>query len=401
MKVGYKTLASDPTGSGSDLGDIFIPKNLFTQGGLWVWGLNNSGQLATNNLTNYSSPVQTISGGTNWKQITSIGIGMSGIKTDGTLWSWGYNGYGNLGTNNTTNYSSPVQTVSAGTNWKLVAGAARASSGGLEHTAAIKTDGTLWLWGSNGQGQLGVGDRTNRSSPVQTVAGGTNWKLVSCGLYYNAAIKTDGTLWTWGYNLHGNLGTNDTTYYSSPVQTISGGTNWKQVSCGYLHTAAIKTDGTLWTWGYNFTGQLGNNASGSNTQKSSPVQTITGGTNWKSVSGGYSTTAAIKTDGTLWTWGDNTYGHLGDNTTTIKSSPVQTISGGTNWKQISMRGQYMAAIKTDGTLWTWGRNDYGNLGTNNVTSYSSPVQTVSGGTNWKEVNSSHDYHMSAIREDYY
>ena len=256
------------------------------------------------------------------------------------LWLWGFNFSGQLGDNSVTHRSSPVQTVAGGTNWKQV-------SGGDDHTAAIKTDGTLWLWGWNFSGELGDTTRTHRSSPIQTASGGTNWKQVSCGSNTTAAIKTDGTLWVWGMNTYGQLGTNDIVHRSSPVQTISGGTNWKQVSCGgntsRNQIAAIKTDGTLWLWGYNAYGQLGDNTI---IDKSSPVQTVSGGTNWKQVStGGNGITAAIKTDGTLWAWGLNNSGQIGDNTQIYKSSPVQTIAGGTNWKQVScgMSG-YTAAV---------------------------------------------------------
>jgi alpha-tubulin suppressor-like RCC1 family protein len=216
---------------------------------------------------------------------------------------------------------------------------------------------------------------------------------VTCGGGFTAAIKTDGTLWLWGYSFEGQLGDNlNTARKSSPVQTIAGGTNWKSVACGYLHTTAIKTDGTLWTWGYNTYGQLGDN---SRTHKSSPVQTVAGGTNWKSVAGGIYHTTAIKTDGTLWTWGNNTYGQLGDNTIVHRSSPVQTVSGGTNWKSVSCGGFDTTAIKTDGTLWLWGHSTDGGIGDNTAVRKSSPVQTIAGGTNWKSVSGG-AYHITAI-----
>jgi alpha-tubulin suppressor-like RCC1 family protein len=353
-------------------------------GSLWSWGRGTLGRLGNNNAAAQSSPVQTISGGTNWKLINCGYEYTAAIKTDGTLWLWGQNYNGQLGNNNATAQSSPVQTSVQGTNWQLV-------SCGRYATAAIKTDGTLWTWGGNAHGQLGTNNTLSKSSPVQTVSGGTNWKSVSCGLAYTAAVKTDGTLWLWGANAQGQLGNNTAIGRSSPVQTVSGGTNWKSVSCGADFTAAIKTDGTLWLWGYNNYGQLGNNTT---TRLSSPVQTVAGGTNWKNVSGGLHITAAIKTDGTLWTWGLNSYGQLGDNTTLYRSSPVQTVSGGTNWKSVSCSFGTVA-IKTDGTLWTWGRNNYGQLGNNTTINRSSPVQTVNGGTNWKNCSNYHE-HTAAI-----
>ena len=375
-------MAGSFTSLGEDIENIYITEyNLIdryvTTGRLWMWGTNDSGQLGTNNTITRSSPVQTISGGTNWKLISAGNSFTAGIKIDGTLWTWGYNYYGQLGDNTRTDRSSPVQTVSVGTNWKQV-------STGSAQSAGIKTDGTLWTWGYNYFGQLGDNTRTNKSSPVQTIAGGNNWKQIADGGYTGIAVKTDGTLWVWGYNFYGHLGTNNTTDYSSPVQTVAGGTNWKQVSADgqSFGAAAIKTDGTLWVWGRNNFGQLGDNTI---TQKSSPVQTISGGTNWKQVSAGYSS-AAIKTDGTLWVWGRNNYGQLGDNTIVNKSSPVQTISGGTNWKQVSPSAPRIGAIKTDGSLWMWGNNNSGRLGNGDTTHRSSPVQTVAGGTNWKQVS---------------
>ncbi len=149
----------------------------------------------------------------------------------------------------------------------------------------------------------------------------------------------------------------------------------------------------LFTWGRNDIGQLGiNNV----TNKSTPVTTFAGGTNWKQVGGGVQYCTAIKTDGTLWTWGQGTFGQLGTNTTTNKSTPVTTFAGGTNWKQVSGGGYHCAAIKTDGTLWTWGRGNFGQLGENNATSKSTPVTTFAGGTNWKQVVGGGRFYTAAV-----
>ena len=359
-----------------DFEDYYVRADYFRSGNLWVWGNNFYGQLGDNTTINRSSPVQAVTGGTNWKQVSGGLPFTATIKSDGTLWTWGRNSYGGLGDNTVVHKSSPVQTVAFGTNWKQVAA-------GYIHTAAIKTDGTLWCWGYNLYGQLGENTATQRNSPIQTVAFGTNWKQVSSGFYHCAAIKTDGTLWTWGYNDNGQLGDNTIVHRSSPVQTTAFGSNWKQVYCGRYNTAAIKTDGTLWCWGQNANGQLGDSTI---TKKSSPVQTIAFGTNWMQVFSGYQFTAAIKADGTLWTWGQNSYGGLGDNTTIKRSSPVQTVAFGTSWKQVAGGSSHIAAIKTDGTLWVWGSGLAGQLGNNTTTDKSSPVQSIMYGTNWKQVS---------------
>jgi alpha-tubulin suppressor-like RCC1 family protein len=369
--------------------DYGLVDQLVGTGTLWSWGRDSLGQLGDNTiLLGRSSPVQTVAFGTNWKLVSCGTYHSAAIKTDGTLWTWGQNNIGQLGDNTTTHRSSPVQTVAFGTNWKSV-------SCGRFLSTAIKTDGTLWLWGRNGDGQLGDNTTTLRSSPVQTVSFGNNWKLVSGARYHTSAIKTDGTLWLWGRNNYGQLGDNTTTGTSSPIQTVAYGTNWKLISTAQYHTAAIKTDGTLWSWGDNTYGNLGDNTT---TNKSSPVQTVAYGTNWKLVAGSGYHTCAIKTDGTLWLWGINNRGQLGDNTTTRKSSPVQTVAYGTNWKSISGSGGSCSAIKTDGTLWTWGYNNYGQLGDNTTTYVSSPIQTVAYGTNWKLVSAG-NYHTAAIYFD--
>jgi alpha-tubulin suppressor-like RCC1 family protein len=257
--------------------------------------------------------------------------------------------------------------------------------------AAIKTDGTLWVWGGNGSGQLGINNIAQRNTPVTTFAGGTTWKSVSTGGYHTAAIKTDGSLWTWGRNDTGQLGTNDTPRRSTPVTTFAGGNDWKQVSAGEQHTIAIKTDGSLWSWGLGTSGQLGNFAT---TNRSTPVTTFAGGNNWKQVSGGWRHTFAIKTDGSLWGWGLDQQVQLGLARGTGGGNfltPVTTFAGGNNWKSVSAGYYHTAAVKTDGTLWTWGQqiNNVGTLGVNDSTNFASrnvPVTTFAGGNNWKQVS---------------
>jgi alpha-tubulin suppressor-like RCC1 family protein len=376
--------------------DMFITTteaiDCFTGKQLWGWGGTISttiSPLGDGTTTDRVSPVQTISGGSNWKQV-SIGktsLHAAAIKSDGTLWTWGYGGFGQLGNNSTANQVSPVQTISGGQNWKSV-------SSGQQHTAGIKTDGSLWLWGNGSTGQLGNNSTANIVSPVQTIAGGNNWSSISLGGGHTAAIKTDGTLWMWGGTPRGELGDNTAVAKSSPVQTIAGGNNWKQVSSGGAHTLAIKTDGTLWAWGYANNGQLGDNTV---TNKSSPVQTIAGGNNWKQAAGGQATSAAIKTDGSLWLWGWNFRCQLGDNTAVNKSSPIQTVSGGLNWRYVAT-GSHTAAIKTDGSLWVWGYNARGGLGDNTTVNKASPVQTVAFGFNWKQTAVGADNATLAIKE---
>ena len=367
---------------------------------LWGWGRGNDGALG-NNQPGYQkpTPVTTFSGGTNWKQVSAGEQYTAAIKTDGSLWTFGENASpsnpsvrsGKLGINASGNRPTPVTTFAGGTDWKQVAC-------GVHHAAAIKTDGSLWTWGTNNEGQLGDNTNTTRSTPVTTFAGGNTWKQVACGGDHTAAIKTDGSMWGWGSITGNNSGGR-----STPVTTFAGGNTWKQVSARG-HTAAIKTDGTLWVWGNQFQGELGINVGGAGNQgRGTPVTTFVGGTTWKSVSCGNQFTAAIKTDGSLWTWGGNAYGQLGTNNNITRSTPVTTFAGGNNWKQVSCGYRHAAAIKTDGTLWTWGNNtSLGQLGINdtNTAPRSTPVTTFAGGNNWKQVAGGFEHTVAIQTIDY-
>jgi len=358
--------------AGITIGGTTFPYSITTQDQtLFNWGYNVYGQLGQNNTTQYSSPVQIP--GTSWSS-TSTRYSSFATKSNKTLWSWGYNSQGNLGQNNTTNYSSPVQIP--GTSWKYV-------NNGFYHTLATKTDGTLWVWGYNNNGALGQNNTTQYSSPVQIP--GTQWNLAKIGDRCTLATKTDGTLWSWGLNNTGQLGQNNRIPYSSPIQIP--GNQWSSItSGGNTFSAATKTDGTLWAWGYNAQGNLGQN---NTTDYSSPVQIP--GTQWSSVSANYHT-LATKTDNTLWSWGNNTYGQLGQNNRTYYSSPVQIP--GIQWSSIATGGYFSQATKTDNTLWMWGYNVYGNLGQNNITNYSSPVQIP--GTQWNLISAG-NYNASATK----
>jgi len=358
---------------------------------LWSFGSNVDGALGDNSTTSSNIPVQSTGFATNWSKIGFNGFSTGAIKSDNTLWVWGKNTEGQLGDNTVTHRSSPVQTSQATSDWTQVAI-------GKKHSAAIKTNGELWVWGQNNSGQLGKNDRTNRSSPSQTVSAVNTWKKVSVGYYHTAAIKIDNTLWVWGQNLtsvadsFGALGTNNSINYSSPVQVVGAANTWKDISCGDYHNLGLKTDGTLWAWGKNTNGQLGDDT---RTHRSSPVQTKAVGTIWKQASCGDGHSGAIKLDGTLWMWGLNDLGQLGTNDIVHRSSPVQTVAAGSNWKQVACGGKSTAAIKTDGTLWTWGDATLGKLGDNSTANKSSPVQTSLSRTNWKQVSCGNT-HIAAV-----
>jgi len=363
--------------------------NKINQGSIWsysdpdnlfAWGQNQFGGLGQNNTTEYSSPIQLPGTSNVWASL-AMGEGagpsdnISAIKTDGTLWAWGKNDYGQLGQNNKTYYSSPVQIP--GTTWSLV-------SIGHKTSIATKTDGTLWTWGDNGWGQLGTNQAYAQinaaSSPVQIPG---TWSRPSPSVYQNAyAIKSNGTLWAWGRGGSGRMAQNiegDGVNRSSPTQIP--GTSWSRVSAVGGAALAIRTDGTLWAWGANNSGQLGQNTP---TYYSSPIQIP--GTNWSDVQGGTQTVIALKTDGTLYSWGAGASGVLGTNSVAEMKSPVQIP--GTTWSKIRV-GQYLAvALKTDGSLWAWGNGYMGGTGQNiggTTGRFSSPVQ-IGTDTNWTDIS---------------
>jgi len=340
---------------------------------LYAWGYNANGRLGDGTVINRSSPVQ-IGTLTNWYQVSAGGSHSTAITTDGKLWAWGNNTFGQLGQNDVIPRSSPVQ-VGALTDW------AQVSAGYTNFVAAVKSNGTLWTWGDDDGGNLGQNSTTDRSSPVQ-VGALTNWSLVSAGSQFCMAVKTDGTLWTWGGSYNGKLGDNSSGFSSnksSPIQ-VGALTNWYTVSASAQNPKAIKTDGTLWSWGDNSNGQIGD---GTVVSRSSPVQ-IGLLTNWSQAVGNGKTTAAVKTSGTLETWGNNNEGALGINNGSVfnRSSPVQ-VGALTNWSKPSMGSNFCVVVKTDGTLWTWGRNASGQLGQNNRINRSSPVQ-VGALTSWSQ-----------------
>ena len=335
---------------------------------LYAWGSNSLGQLGQNSVINLSSPVQVGTLNT-WSDIARGEQQTLATTTDGKLYAWGSNSLGQLGQGDVVSQSSPVQ-VGALTNWNTV-------TASTESSYAIKTDGTLWAFGADYNGRLGLNTNgIHCSSPVQ-VGSLTTWSKVSAGWYDCAAIKTDGTLWVWGRNDAGQLGLNSRLTVSSPTQ-VGALTNWSEVVSGRVFRLAVKTDNTLWAWGENYFsgGQLG---LGDVIYRSSPVQ-VGALTNWAKPACSREASFCVKTDNTLWSWGNGASGATGHGDQIDKSSPVQ-VGSLTNWSQPSGIQYGAFCRKTDGTLWSWGRDDDGGLGHNNETNLDSPVQ-VGSLTNW-------------------
>jgi alpha-tubulin suppressor-like RCC1 family protein len=360
---------------------------LKSDGTVWDWGYNLNGKLGDNTASTGSDlsndrhvPIQ-VHGPNNVGYLNSITAIMGGeihnfaLKSDGTVWSWGWNSFGQLGDGTYTERHTPVQ-VSG-----LISVTALGGRG--YHSLAIKSDGTVWTWGYNAAGELGYDTSASPCSPPFTntcsnvpgqVIGLSGVLTVTGGYVHSLALLSDHTLRSWGSNANGQLGNGDASYQSSsaPVM-VSGLTNVTQVSAGWKHTVALKSDGTVWAWGRNDRGEVGN---GITTTKGITMPAQVGGlSNMIAVSGGDCHTAALKSDGTVWTWGCNERGELGDGTWIDKSTPVQ-VKGLSDVIFITARDYHNAALKSDGTVWTWGWNINGQLGDNTTTDRNVPVQVI-------------------------
>lgn len=332
-----------------------------SDGSVWAWGYNGHGQLGDGTRTDISKPLQlkTIDG---VKAAVSAGSGYSlAVKHDGTVWAWGRNSSGQLGIGTTTDVIRPVQV--SGLNGIV------AVDTGFAHSLALKSDGTVWAWGHNEHGQLGDGTLTNKYAPVQ-VSGLTGVVAISAGHAYSMAVKRDGTVWAWGLNDWGQLGDNSTVNRNRPVK-VALLTNVAMVSAGRNHTLALKDDGTVWAWGRNHNGQLG---IGTRTSRIAPTEVpeLAGVVD---ISAGEDFSMAVKVNGTIWSWGFNGYGQLGDGTISDRIRPVQ-LEGLIGVSAMNAGNGYALAVANDNVVWAWGYNASGGLGDGTTTNRTSPVKVL-------------------------
>lgn len=326
-----------------------------TDGSLWCWGSNSKGQLGTaaNAFTSNKNPApMRVGSSTAWVLVDAGHADTCGIQTDHTLWCWGDNAAGELGDPmaSTAQTSTPTR-VGTRADWVAV-------SVGLLHVCALTSGGTLWCWGDNHQGELGnafnVG--THIGNPVPTQVGtATTWASVASGEAHTCATRTDATLWCWGDNEWGELGvaTNNGTLNpnSSPIQ-VGSGTAWSAVVVGREHSCATATTGAVWCWG---------DGSGGAT----PTQ-VGAGTSWHGVASGYDHNCAIDPTGALACWGANFYGQLGNAAGVGAAGPPNQTPvrvGTSTWTQADLGYAFTCAVRSDATLWCWGKNDAGQLGT--------------------------------------
>ena len=344
---------------------------LKTNNSFWAWGRNNYAQFGNGEHKNMILPVDN---SRQWKTVElSGGSSYNGhalaIQQNGSLWSWGTNHDGQLGIGTSYNHQAlPVQ-VGTDTDWKSI-------TNGFHFSIGVKTDGTLWGWGRNGRSQLGMAGSFDRNVPTQ-IGLDSNWSTVSAGSEFVIALKNDSTLWSWGYNFNGQLGHGNTSTLNTPTQ-VGTDSNWIMISAGGHHSLALKSDSTLWSWGSNQHGRIGRSGS-----KLVPIQV--GIKKWVDISGGGLHSIGIQEDSTMWAFGRNLYAQLGDNSTSSRFTPVQ-IGNTQKWKRAEAGYEHSIAINSDSTLWTWGRNAFGELADSLSYGYKAFVPTKVSETKWKGIN---------------
>jgi len=336
-------------------------------GTLWAWGYNLNGRTGLGRTAGSTLRPERLGNDTNWAQVAAGGYHTVAIRTDGTLWAWGGNLHGQLGLPGIGERAEPTQ-VGWDTNWASVATRSL-------HTVAIRKDGTLWAWGTNDDGQLGLNDTTPRAVPTR-VGGEANWSSVSAGWHHTMAVRTDGTLWAWGRNDSGRTGFGETDGNTLVPTRVGEDANWVSVSAGGLHTVAIRDDGTLWIWGSNSNGATGQGVTGGNTVELTQIEE---GAGWAFVSTYASHNLAVGTDGSLWAWGTNLFGQIGNdrpNFEGTRSHPVQIMAGTYDWVYVNAGGAHSMGIREDGTLWAWGSNVNGTTGLGTTQPNTTTVPTL-------------------------
>ena len=334
---------------------------LKSDGTVWTWGHNGHGQLGDGTTTLRLTPVQ-VSGLSGVSAVTAGNYYTVALKDDGTVWAWGFNGHGQLGDGTTTLRLNPVQVPG-------LSGVTAITAAGYGHTLALKDDSTVWAWGDNGLGQLGDGTTSDRLTPVQ-VSGLSGVTAITAGLGHSVALRNDGTVWAWGHNGYGELGDGTTTNRLTPVQ-VFGLSGVAAIAAGQSHTVALKVDGTVWAWGDNYNGQLGDGKIIQNSS-STPILII-GQITVTSIAAGGSHTVALADNGRVLTWGSNWNGQIGiGNTVDIYHHPVMlaNISGVAG---IAAGDRHTVVLKDDGTVWAWGDNSDGQLGDGTTTSSLTPT----------------------------
>jgi alpha-tubulin suppressor-like RCC1 family protein len=305
-----------------------------------------------------------------WIHISAGEATTCGIRVGNTLWCWGDGSFGELGTGHTTNANLPQQVTKRTAGWNSIAA-------GGDHPCATRSDGTLWCWGYNDFGQLGIGNTISQDLPQQvTTPASTGWTSAAAGAYHTCAARSDGTLWCWGYNGVGQLGIGNTTSQDLPQQVTSPAADgWASVTAGYQHTCAARSDTTLWCWGYNNDGQLG---IGSHTSQDLPQQVTTpASTGWTSVTAGDFHTCATRTHA-VWCWGLNGSGQLGIGNNSSQGRPRHvTVPATSGWTLVTSGGDYTCATHSGHTLWCWGANESGQLGIGDNNGWNLPQQVTS------------------------
>lgn len=352
-------------------GSLYTISIRTTEGEIYSWGNNDSGQINSNTSPIVTNP-QLVNNENVYSTIEHLPEHTVALTNSGAIYTWGRNNYGQLGNGTSVGQITP-QLVTGGNNWLKVVG-------GTYFTLALKNDGTIWGWGSNHAYQLS-GESTQRyTSPIQ-LSIDSDWKDIFAGAFQTFAIKSDGTLWVRGNGISGVLGTNNTYFHLNFTQ-VGTDTDWKSIfapktTINAVH--ALKNDSTLWNWGSNTFNNLGNNTTGI---QSTPSQL--GTDTWRTVSSSSYRTLAIKNDGTLWTWGNSCY--LGEEETTIRSLPTQ-IGTENDWIQVLSMQCNDYALKNNNTLWGWGSDMYGLIG--NFSRTGNPVlliQCPTASTNVNEIS---------------
>ncbi|HEX7587037.1 MAG TPA: RCC1 repeat- and reductase domain-containing protein [Anaerolineae bacterium] len=361
---------------------------LKSDGTVWTWGINNC-NLGTGNCSKLGDgtviekhiPTQ-VHGPGNVGYLNSITAIMGGehtnyaLKSDGTVWAWGGNFAGQLGDGTWTNSVTPVQ-VSGLTSVTMLGGRGY-------HNLAVKSDGTVWAWGWNKYGALGHDTSASpcpppnplygscSNVPVQVI-GVTNPLTVTGGGFFSLALMPDHTLLAWGQGNHGELGDGAYASQATPVQVSSVLSNVVNVSAGWFHAVALTSDSKVWTWGDNTAGEIGNGIT-STTGTNVPFQ-VPGLSNVKQVSAGDGFTAALKNDGTVWIFGGNNFGEIGNGTFVDQPTPIQ-VQNLSNVVYLAARDYHVLVIKSDGSVWCWGSNENGECGDNTIVDRTHPVRVL-------------------------